>query len=425
MKMKIKILLAHPITPDKDSIVSLFWKNVIPQLEKYFDVEVFWLTYTNQKLKQSEKIHSSYKILDIHDYQNALEIITEIGPNIIMANPIPNPIEYSVLLSGKYLKIPTIGIIDTEIDNKHIPIQNIFLTFKNIFYSSTESNTNFIKKIKFILYKSKFLMKTQNGIGINFLNQWYDFFHILKMNLIDSEYPLYSKFSSDINFLDNKRNRLKLLTKGFLEKNIIVTGSPLYDKAFKLKKREKVSNAKIQVLLITANYYSHGFFSEKEQNNAIKLIVTTISKDSRLNLEIKIHPSSESISNYKQLLKKDLHLIKIYQKEDILEVIAKSDIILAIGDTSALHTAIIFEKPIIFCDFFGHRITKLIDKKMALECTNTQKLIPMILELIQKPMTTKKQYEEFFIENYFLSDGNASYRIADKLRNLINNKRNN
>ena len=62
---------------------------------------------------------------------------------------------------------------------------------------------------------------------------------------------------------------------------------------------------------------------------------------------------------------------------------------------------------------------------MALECTDTQKLIPMILELIKKPITTKKQYEEFFIENYFSNDGNASYRIANRIRNLINNEDNN
>jgi len=104
----IKILISHHTTPDVKTLRTLIFDKVIPALRSKMSIDIVWLVYMPDKLK-SDLIKESKKILDIHDFENAVELIKRANPDIIYAAAYPNLPDYALSIAGKYLKLPVIA----------------------------------------------------------------------------------------------------------------------------------------------------------------------------------------------------------------------------------------------------------------------------------------------------------------------------
>jgi len=73
----LKILIPWSNTPDASSGFTLIMKNIINSLKKRIDVQVLWLTCLPEKLNLANSKYEDYIILDIHDYENALDFLNQ------------------------------------------------------------------------------------------------------------------------------------------------------------------------------------------------------------------------------------------------------------------------------------------------------------------------------------------------------------
>ena len=102
--MILKILVATAVIPSKKNKLILYIENIVQNIKIKIPVELFWVVYQpdnviNQKIEQA-------KVLDIHDFQNAVELLEKIKPDCIIANNNSRePINYSLTIAANHLKI--------------------------------------------------------------------------------------------------------------------------------------------------------------------------------------------------------------------------------------------------------------------------------------------------------------------------------
>jgi len=423
----IKILVIHYLFPHITSITTLFFKNLLPVLKTNVNVHMVWVVYTPEKLDLPEENDHTTTILDIHDYDNALEILQKIKPDIINADARPNFMTYAFSSAAKFLNIPIFGIFDNYfvglVGKKVLYKSYLRSFFQSTIPSDTETNKKqFMKRGRFFIYKYLFLYRTQKAINVKFMSRIREFFMFLKIFSSYTEYPLYPKFACNIHFLDNENLIQPLIDAGFKRSTFLVTGNPMYDPLFKKMKQYKPTlrkNKKIQVLLITTSLYEHGVWTRKQRDEIVKAIVTEILKNEhKISLSIKIHPSSEKLAEYVSLVESIGQSIPIYQKGDILEFLDNADVVLAFSYESALTHALLAKKPIIICNFYNIK-DLFLQRGLALECKKTSLLMPLIHKVLSFNPATPSKVNEYVRDFHFSADGQAAERVSNGILNLL------
>ncbi|EIJ66913.1 hypothetical protein BD31_I0475 [Candidatus Nitrosopumilus salaria BD31] len=167
----MKILVPSPVTPDKNSVRIVYVSEIMKQVKKKIDLDFFWFIYQPDRINSST--HQDFKILDIHDFNNALDCLMDIKPDCVMIGPNFEPIQYAFSISCKKLKIPLIvfyyfGYEFEKFQSIRGP-KKIISTLRNIFSNSiptdSDKQKSFLRRLNFILYKIKFLSKTRKTVG--------------------------------------------------------------------------------------------------------------------------------------------------------------------------------------------------------------------------------------------------------------------
>ena len=114
----IKILTIIHIPPNFKSYRTLCFERILPYLRNKTDVHITWLVYQPERLKIESEIDPQTLILDIHDFKNALEVVKYVKPDIIWTAPVVNLPDYALSIAGKYLNIPVVGEIVTQLMKK-------------------------------------------------------------------------------------------------------------------------------------------------------------------------------------------------------------------------------------------------------------------------------------------------------------------
>ena len=111
-----------------------------------------------------------------------------------------------------------------------------------------------------------------------------------------------------------------------------------------------------------------------------------------------------------------LQPIKIFQSEDLVELLKNYDIMLTYGGTSAIYDAILLAKPIVNLDFnndvTGQDIFR--DNKLITRCTNISSLI-VDFENAYKKIINPSDIENFFQKYLGYSKNKPSELAADIL----------
>ena len=88
----------------------------------------------------------------------------------------------------------------------------------------------------------------------------------------------------------------------------------------------------------------------------IKKIIREINtSNENINITIKIHPSQESLEEYRDLVHKIDPSIKIYQREPILQLLKKADVIISSSSSTAMFCGLLLKKPLIIHNCFSSR----------------------------------------------------------------------
>ena len=424
----IKILTILHTLPSVRSYRTLCFERILPYLRSKTDVHITWLVYQPERLKIESQIDPHTSILDIHDFKNAVEVVQQVKPDIIWVAPTLNLPDYALSLAGKHMNVPVVGELVTELHKKTSKFEISKSYFKKFFESSVPTdvvgaNNKFMRRGKFFLFKYQFVLKTQLAIKMGFLK-------IIKSFVSDMNYHLsvYTnlhnpKFAVDLHFVETKKLIDILVKNGFERSSLVPTGIPMYDDVFEILEKIKVkpkTDGRKKILLVTHAMFEHGFWTRNQRDSLIRGIVSEISKHkNEISLTVKIHPSSELLSDYQELIRPIDDSIPIHQKGDLVEFIQKSDVVVTYSGSSSLVYAIVGKKPIIVCNFYNMEDDLFQEKGLVHQCKNKSTIISSIEQVLKSNPATKENIDSFIDEYFYKLDGRASERIGDSILDLI------
>lgn len=406
-------------------------QNVLPVLKTKTDVHIIWLVYMPHKLNLTSN-HSEYTIVDIHDFKNAVDILKTVKPDIVYGSPTSNLPDIALTLAGRFLNIPVVGeMINTSlIKTDTLGTLKSYITsfFANSVPTDVSDKKQFMKRGRFFIYKYIFLLRTQRAVKMSTPKMIKSCITIARSHLNNMKQLYHSHFSCDLNFLESELLVEPLIQEGFSKSSLVVTGIPQYDPLFKkiknVQSRVQKDN-KIHVLLATHSLFEHGFHTRSQRDSIVKHVVTEICKHKdEMSLVVKIHPSSENLAEYQELIHTIDPSIPIYKDQDAVEFLEEADVIISYSTSSVPMMASVLRKPIIFCNFYNLEEDVMLKYGLVYDCKNFAAIIPTIREALISNPATEEKMERFIRELFYKSDGCASERVSEAILHLLEKTRN-
>ena len=421
----MKILVPSPVTPDKNSVRTVYVSEIMKQVKKKIDLDFFWFIYQPDKINPIT--HSDFNFIDIHDFNDAIDCLKKIKPDCVMVGSNFEPIQYAFSLGCKKLKIPLISFYYFGYDFEQFQsisgskkfISNLRNIFSNSIPTDSENQKSFLRRLKFILYKTKFLSKTKKAIG-----EKTSYIHDISSTFTSSLDQREVANLPDLHILPDNSWLEPLQKMGIPKNHLCVTGSPFWDRLY-LKSKEfspkKTNFEKISILIITDALVEHGIWNNQKFSSFFSELINKLSQKSEFSFSFKIHPASEDKTKYENLIKKLEINSKIYQNEDVWDILGNFDIVLTFG-YSTIHSqlSLVGVKTILIdLDFPLFPFVKEgIEYGIVRKCSDLSQINNMIFDFLKQRI----HLDSSFIstrENYFYKfDGKSTERIADAILNL-------
>jgi UDP-N-acetylglucosamine:LPS N-acetylglucosamine transferase len=381
-----------------------------------------WVISSNLDISEYE-CKKDEKIIKMSDYDDAFEILNNEKPDVIYVIPGINAPDYAFSLAAKLLKIFRIGSeLGTPLFYKKNRL-GIFALLGTI--GQQEKNKNKNNQILGFFYKHKFLIKTQRKIGWSFFKILLDLFSLFFIYLPDTKYitGFFPKFELDLHFVENELVLKQLVSAGFDESKIRVVGNTNFDNFFKNEEKqnnEKNIRQKYRILILTNTVFGNS--KKKTMQNRNLFILEIIKKIEQIKNKnevlIKIHPTHESLFEYRNIVDLVDPKIPILQKENLNELIDQADLIITSVSSSVAISALIMRKPIIIWNIYDVKNDILLENNLALECKNPDEILNLI-DNAKKWNLPERKIEEFLSKYCFKTDGKASERIANGILHII------
>ena len=429
----LKILVVNDVIPDIKNRTTILFKNIVPLIKKKLDVKVFWIITDNYG-ERTKVTDPNYEVFYLSDYENAREILEKIKPDLCYHLAGANVPDYAFMLVERHLKIPNFGLVDVlsgeadfyfreEVSGQRVFLERVrqFFEKKNVDYDNgikTTRGKNFLKKCLF-------LIRTLRSIGKSNLEANIELLELIKLFTGIPTGEFNKKFYCDLMFAETSAGIDFLVKTGLKRENIRAVGNPVFHTAF--EKREQIplkDNNKLNILFITANLASgqgKSNFSKSRRNKMIEETITSLNRfHKKTSLVIKIHPTGEDYTEYKQLLEK-FENIHLSQKDDIIDLINKSDVIITPVTSTAAIIALIMNKPIIIWNYFHIEQDLLLRTDTALECKNISELNNCLDSAESFREKNAEKINKLIEAN--LSYGNPSQIITNEILNFLKSRK--
>jgi len=433
----LKIIVVSNVFPHIPNSTTILFKNIVPIIKKKLGIKVFWII-TDDYGERIKVVDPNYEISYLSDYNNAREILEKIKPDLsyhFIGNSIT---DYAFLVAERFLKIPSFGNADSEYvlsqSNNEVVIGNYFreqTSRKKIFLEhvrqffwennvGSENNIRGSRGINFIK-KCFFLIRTLRSIQKSHLEVIAELFEHIKLFYHPPSAGFQEKYNCDLMFTENNSSVDFLVNSGLKRENIRVVGNPVFGNAF--EKRDQIlpkDNKILNILFITANLsggQGKSDFTKARRDQMIKETVTGLNQfHKETSLVIKIHPTGENYTEYSQLLEK-FENVHLSQKDDIIDLISKSDVIITPVTSTATIIALIMNKPIIIWNYFHVEQDLLLRTDTVLECKDISELGNCLDSVKSFREKNAERINKFIDENF--SYGNSSQRVASEILDLV------
>jgi hypothetical protein len=422
----ITILIPKIKPPDVSDIVTTQIENILSALKEKFTLTVVWIIF--QPTSFESYFYKDYQVIDYRKYQNSVDAIDKIQPDLILNEVRLGINGISFGISSHYRKIPCITITPTG---------------KSEFFSttfSTKSNLNLIfsdkviadisnqkpKKfamIKYSIHRYIFLLKSlkKSNYGIIDILKFISFYP--RFQIFSKTYPSLHKITAgNLNFCFNEHWFSRLLDAGFNKSNILLVGDPAFDTLYLEsldRSSSKISSEKIRILFCPTPMHEHGWLSKNDEDNLILKIINKILKNPNFEISLKIHPSSSSYVEYESLLKSSSKHIKLYQKENIMSLLQNFDIMLTYGSSNVILNGILSNKPVILFNYKKkNKLSRLSNSEIIKECNGISELNSTLLSS-KKNDILDDTFNNYIKSQIGIFDGKNSKRIASHIEKLL------
>ena len=382
--------------------------NILESLKSKAKVSELWiLADSGRDISgyKSKPLEFNYKFFEDYKTDDVIEILEKEKPDVIFTLNDYEFVVRSFVLAAKFKKIPTILSLQSG--------------FGEVYFERAISINSRFSILKqrggFILKKYRLLLKTYRKTG-------YGFFKIIKIVIEDIIKPfLYSelagRYGCDLILVVNQYMKDLLRKKGVRSK-IVVTGDPVMDTIYnnisKYKKQNN-SSSRMKVVLMTTATVEHGIWTRQMWEETIKQTITTICKEfsNEIELVLKIHPRSERIEDYTELLQEIGFQIPILQTENLMDVVNNADIVISYAESWGLWEVLFLEKPIIIVNLFNYPVEKMpfVKERVAYELKNMHEFRDLISK-IKNEKQNKEKIDMMISKYIFKFDNKSSERSS-------------
>jgi len=428
----MKILVPTYVMPDVKHVGIDLINSVLPYLREKTNTEIIWIVFQPDKILKQKT--NGLSIYDIHDFPNAVSILHTTKPDCVVVTNTTDAIQSSLIIAAKFLKIPVATIYFHSYDFQGLtglstPVQNFKESLGKFFSNQTSTDKEHQKKSfrrgKFILYKYNFLKKTRKAISGNNLNA---LLFTLKEIFIQTlgKSKNYNELS-ELHLLSDNSWLKPLTNLGISKEKLIVTGNPYWDELFqkleeiKYKHTQKKSN--INILVITDALVEHGVWTPKKRDAFLGKLFDELKKETNISFSIKIHPSSEDRYYYETFFHERKTKIRIFQREDLWDIINDFDVVISYGCTTAHTELVLMGMKILLLDaevnsLYARLVKEGLSSGIVLKCESFSNIIPSIHKLLENKIEiTKNLIKER--NQLFQSDGKASERVANAILKIV------
>jgi len=425
----LRILIPKIKPPTVPDIVTSQITNILSELKTHFDLNITWLIF--QPYKFSNYKHNDSEIVDFHNFCNAIDAIETIKPDLVFMESILGIHGIAFSFACKSKRIPLVTITTTGISKSTKTLFAIKSSFRLIFSNHVLGEIDQTKEKKFgmlrySLTRYRFLLRTLRKLN-------YGFWFLFKFILFYPAFQIFSKYyvtfhpinSGDLNICLNNNYYQRMFKAGFDKNSLFLAGDPGYDSFYNIShsllNSYKHKSKNFEILFCPSPMHEHGMMSKSNEHKLILDIINYIKQFNDVTLSIKIHPSSASKEEYVKLLHEHNFSGKIYHKENIIDLILNTDVVLNYGSSSVVLDSILLKKPVIMILLNNPEFDRLYDDRIILGC----KKISELPKLISK--AKQFQYDPNNLENYIknqigIFDGNNSERIAKKIFEFLKTK---
>ena len=423
---EIKLLIVHNKPPNIHDLMTEQAKNICDKLLEKCNLHIIWAIFPTFEKKIFEK--KGFDIHNANDYDNTLELIKNINPDMILINGSMDFHNIECSIVGKHLKIPIIVFfLRNLLSRTPISVTGVLKSrFRGLFFKNrlTTEKEKPLRLIPFYLRKYYHLYKTLRVINYSISNSIINILqHVKNVLLVYS--PIEPIIEGTINLCTTENWKVELKRK-FTKNSIKVIGDPYFDKVFdeisKIKMNDKRDYKKTRVLFATSTMYAHGLCSRESEYQLIIDTCNQILKDENIELTLKIHPSTSDFSEIENfVIKKLSRRINIFQKENLLELIDSNHLMVTYGGSGAIRHSILLGMPVINLNFdtevTGNNI--FIDDKAIIQCKSLKKLLEIIEQNKFKKLNNN-DIQNFIIKYLGKFDGQSSERAAIQILKMIN-----
>lgn len=207
-----------------------------------------------------------------------------------------------------------------------------------------------------------------------------------------------------------------IIEKGGKPEQIIKIGSPRHDKFF----REHKDNSKSNIVLLAANGFFHnnckGTDTEAfiKMENFVRKILETIKKMPNKEIIVKLHPGRVSY-DIKPLIQEIDPSIQIFQNENILDLLEKSDVMISLNYSTVVLDAMILKKPsLILLPEEQNYEEEISLKNETVLVTSKVEEVEKMMKILFEEETRQKLIKngKKFVDKYIVNQGNSSKKLA-------------
>ena len=411
----LKILVVNPSTPEIPGYATLLFKNVIPILRKTIQVHVTWVIHNKEKI-ENKQLDSNSSIMNIVEFDNAVQALEKIKPDIIQILPGVSVPDYAFNLAAKYLNIPTMGGELGIVTFGNLTVKRSLKSFNP--FKNKKYLKEFLSIGKFFIIKHIFLLKTEASVGMNYLEIIKDLISFVRkyFPVFRSRQMFIPEFACDINLVEDQVIFEKLVEIGWDRKKLAITGNPSYDEILnKLPISKHTRNEKINVLILTMNYTGE---NRKDTLHKIESLIYEIKNTQKNSVSIKIHPSQEDSLEYRHILQK-FKDIKLYQKEDLYDILKNTDVVISFTSGTAPFSSILAHIPVIIWNIHNVENDILLKYDLAKELKEIKDVANVIEHSLSENISND-DLDKFKKEFLNITDEGPSKKTANTIIQFLN-----
>lgn len=429
MMKKLTILIPKIKPPEESDIITNQLNNIFSKISKEYDLKLIWVIFQPHRFEQY-KFNDSL-VVDYREFNDAISALNYYQPDLIITEVRLGINGIIFAKSGNFLKIPVLTITPTGESEFFSQIFSLKSNFQLIMSNKVIADASKKKKpkkfamLRYSLDRYSYLLNTLKNINYTFFALVKFFMLYPRIQIFSKSYPALDNITSgDLNICFNKHWESRLVKADFPKNSIFLCGDPAFDNLFHMVNKEKNIDSNFtgtRILFCPTPMHEHGWMTKKDEDDLIVKLIKKIQTIDNFQISLKIHPSTSSFQEYDELFKIHNLKINLFQKEDIFDLLQKSDVMLTYGSSNVILDAILLHKPVILLKNQSiPELSRLDDQSIISECNEIDKLENLIKTSLSKSIS-KEIFESYITKQIGNFDGKNSEKIAEQIIQLIKN----